>query len=123
MSPENYARFDFLVNMATSPAPETVAGAYQYMYPLFQEAYVGLGYPDGYFNDRLVEVIDHLLSTPAPAEPILLVQPRVYYEYADPKLEALSGGQKLLLRMGSTNAAKVRQMLQALRVLIVGVRP
>jgi len=122
MSPENYTRFDFFVNMATSPAPETVADAYRHMYPLFQEAYVGLGYPDGYFNDRLVEVIDHLLKTPEPAEPIFLVQPRVYYEFADPKLEALSGGQKLLIRMGSENAAKIRQMLQALRGLI-GVRP
>jgi hypothetical protein len=115
MSPDNYVRFDFLVNLFTSPAPATLAATYRRLYPLVQEAYTGLGYPDGYFNDRLIEVIDHLLSTPKPAEPIRLVQPRVFYQFADPQLEALSGGQKLLLRMGSTNAAKLRKLLQELR--------
>ena len=80
-----------------------------------QEAYTGLGYPDGYFNDRLIAVIDHLLSTPAPDEPVRLIRPRVYYQYANPQLEALSGGQKLLLRMGSANAAKLRKLLQEIR--------
>jgi len=118
-SPENYARFDFLITMATHPAPATLIDAYKHLYPLFQETYIGMGYPDGYFNDRLVEIIDHLLSTPQPAEPILLVQPRVYYQFADPKLEALSGGQKLLIRMGPANAAKLRPLLQAIRQGIV----
>ena len=115
MSLENYARFDFPVNLLTTPAPSTLAAAYRRLYPLVQQAYTGLGYPDGYFNDRLIEVIDHLLSTPEPGEPVRLVRPRVYYQYADPQLEALSGGQKLLLRMGSANADKVRKLLQELR--------
>jgi hypothetical protein len=119
LSPDNYARYDFLVNLATSPAPETIAAAYRRMYPLYQEAYIELGYPDGYFNDRLVTIIDLLLSTPEPAEPIRLVRPHVLYKFADPELEALSGGQKLLIRMGGDNAAKIRQMLQAFRQLIV----
>jgi hypothetical protein len=118
-STENYQRYDFLVDLVTSPDPETIAAAYREMYPLLQEAYVGLGYPDGYFNDRLVAVIDHLLSTPEPADPILLVRPHVLYKYADPKLEALSGGQKQLLRMGNANSTKLRQALRAFRQLIV----
>jgi hypothetical protein len=66
-----------------------------------------------------VTIIDLLLSTPEPAEPIRLVRPLVLYKFADPELEALSGGQKLLIRMGDDNAAKIRQMLQAFRQLIV----
>ena len=115
MSPENYVRFDFPVTLLTTPAPATLAAAYRRLYPLMQEAYTGLGYPDGYFNDRLIAVIDHLLSTPAPDEPVRLIRPRVYYQYANPQLEALSGGQKLLLRMGSANAAKLRKLLQEIR--------
>ncbi len=59
-----------------------------------------------------------LLVTPKPAEPIRLVRPHVLYEFADPELEGLSSGQKLLLRMGGENAARVKQVLQNLRTLI-----
>ena len=65
-------------------------------------------------------VIDHLLATPQPPEPLALVRPKVFWEYADPELEALSAGQKLLLRMGHENAALVRARLRELRALIVG---
>jgi hypothetical protein len=88
---------------------------------LFQDAYVALGYPDGYFNDRLVEVIDHLLETPEVNDPIELVRPHVLYEYSDPNLEALSSGQKLLLRMGSDNAARIKGTLRELRVLVTAM--
>ena len=37
---------------------------YVRLYPLFQSAYRELGYPDGYFNDRLVFAIDDLLAAP-----------------------------------------------------------
>jgi hypothetical protein len=109
INPDNYRRYDLLVNLATSVSADHVAATYRRFYPLLQEAYVNLGYPDGYFNDRVVETIDHLLDTPHPTEPLALVRPHVLYEYADPRLEALSSGQKLLLRMGSDNAARVRQ--------------
>ena len=118
-SPENYQRYDDLVGIATSANAETIAAVYRQMYPLLQETYLGLGYPDGYFNDRLIEIIDLMLSTPEPAEPVVLVRPHVLYEYADPNLERLSGGQKLLLRMGTANAAKLKQALQTFRQQIV----
>lgn len=78
-----------------------------------------LGYPNGYFNDRVVEVIDHLLATPQPDEPVRLVRPHVLYEFADPELEALSSGQKLMLRVGSRHAATIEHVLQDLRSQLV----
>ncbi len=69
----------------------------------FSRSYEDLGYPGQYFNDRLVEVIDHLLQTPDLRGPIELKQGRVFYEYADPALESRSAGQKLLMRMGGDN--------------------
>jgi hypothetical protein len=118
LSPDNFQRYDLLVNLLTGADLDVVAEMYRRFYPLFQESYVRLGYPNGYFNDRVVEVIDHLLDTHEPAEPIQLVQPHVLYEFADPELEALSSGQKLLLRTGSEHAARIKSALGDLRVLI-----
>ena len=118
LAPDNFRRYDFLVNMMTGADIDTVVDAYRRYYPLFQEAYVALGYPDAYFNDRVVEVIDHLLATPQPDTPIRLVRPHVLYEFADAELEALSSGQKLLLRLGPDNGVRVREALRALRARI-----
>jgi hypothetical protein len=60
-------------------------------------------------------VIDHLLATPEVAGPIKLTQPGVFYQYADPSIEERSSGQKLLIRLGSNNAAVVKDKLRALR--------
>jgi hypothetical protein len=92
-----------------------LADVYRRFYPLFQSAYVDLGYPDGYFNDRLVEVIDHLLETPEISDPVSLTRPHVLYEFADPELEGLSSGQKLLLRMGAEHRSRVKQALREFR--------
>ena len=96
-----------------------LAALYTQYYPLFQAAYRDLGYPDGYFNDRLVDVIDHLLATPEPAAPLTLLQPGVLYEFANPDLQARSAGQKALLRMGPDNARVVKAKLRELRAALV----
>ncbi len=118
MSPENFARYSPLVDMASGADLDAVVATYRRFYPLFQESYERLGYPNAYFNDRLVEVIDHLLLTPQPDGTLRLVRPHVLYEFADAELEALSSGQKLLLRMGPDNAATVKQILRDLRTHI-----
>jgi len=84
-------------------------------YDVFQKAYRDLGYPNGYFNDRLVDVIDHLLAAPDAAGPAALVQPRILYEYANPDFEARSAGQKAMLRLGPENEAAAKAKLRELR--------
>jgi hypothetical protein len=118
LSPENYARYDTLVDMATGAELDELVASYRRFYPLLQEAFAQLGYPDGYFNDRVVAVIDHLLATPEPEQPVRLVQPHVLYEFADPQLEALSGGQKLLIRMGPDHMSRVKAVLSDFRARI-----
>jgi hypothetical protein len=88
---------------------------YRRYYPLFQAAYEGLGYPNGYFNDRLVEVLDHLMATPDIRGDIVLVRPNVLYEYADEKLARLSSGQKLLIRIGPAHREAVLQVIRVFR--------
>ena len=118
LSDANYARYETVVKLAQSADAEQVAALYRRFYPLFQEAYADLGYPDGYFNDRLVEVIDHLLATPEVQGPIRLTQPGVFYEFADPTLEERSAGQKLLIRMGPENATVIKTKLRELRAAV-----
>ena len=115
LSAENHARYTPVVNLLRNVEAAQLASLYRRYYPLLQEAYADLGYPDGYFNDRLVEVIDHLLATPEIDGPIHLTRPSVYYQFADPALEERSEGQKLLLRMGSGNAALIKDKLRELR--------
>jgi hypothetical protein len=115
----NAARYAAAIAALRALDMRTVSGLYQRYYPLFQRAYEDLGYPHAYFNDRLVAVIDDLLATPQPPAPLALVRPKVFWEYADPELEARSAGQKLLLRMGRENGAVVRARLRELRALIV----
>ena len=74
------------------------------------------------FNDRLVEAIDDLLAAPAVTGPLKLTQPKVLYEFADARLEQRSAGQKIMLRMGSDNAARVKAKLAQFRREIVGPR-
>ncbi len=118
LNPESYERFNLLVSLVVTADPEVVTETYRRYYPLFQESYQRLGYPNAYFNDRVVEVIDHLLLTPEPDDPIRLVRPHVLYEFADAELEALSSGQKLLLRMGSEHTQEIKQVLREFRELI-----
>jgi Protein of unknown function (DUF3014) len=115
LSPDNAARYEPFIKILKNADMEQVSTLYKRYYPLFQQAYVDLGYPDGYFNDRLVEVIDHLLAAPDVAGPIKLTQPGVFYQYADPSLEERSAGQKLMIRLGSENAATVKAKLKELR--------
>jgi hypothetical protein len=114
----NAARYTPYVRALDAVDAGTLVAIYIRFYPLFQQAYRDLGYPKGYFNDRLVEVLDLMVAAPEPAGPIALVQEKVMYEFADPKLESLPVGQKMLLRMGPENAKKVKAKLGEIRALV-----
>ena len=120
IAPDNSARYAPVVALVHAIDTKQLVAIYVRFYPLFQQAYRELGYPDGYFNDRLVAVIDHLIATPDVKPPIALVQPKVLYQYADPDLEALSAGQKAMIRVGSDNAAVLKAKLREIRYRVAG---
>lgn len=120
ISEDNRARYAPYVALVDAVDIRYLTALYARFYPLFQQAYQELGYPQGYFNDRLVAVLDHLLATPEPAGPLRVVQPKVLYQFADPELERLSAGQKILVRMGPDNAARVKARLRELRRRVAG---
>ena len=126
---DNAARYTPLVLLAEGTDTARVAQLYRRMYPLLQRAYEELGYPKRYFNDRLVEVIDTLLATPEVEYPVRLrlvevkgpipsERPWVRYEYADPALESLTAGQKILVRAGPVNARRLKAKLAEFRAQV-----
>jgi hypothetical protein len=113
---------------------QTTVALYKRIYPSLQEAYEQLGYPRGYFNDRLVQVLDLLLATPesdAPLQvrlpviegPVKPARPWVLYEFVDPSLESLTSGQKIVLRMGSINERRIKARLAEIRRLVTASSP
>ena len=115
LDPTNYRRYTPYVRVLEAAPASTVVSLYVQTYPLFQRAYDELGYGSGYFNDRLIEAIDDLLAAPEISAPIELMQPKVFYEFADPDLETRSAGQKMLIRMGAENARRVKAKLLEIR--------
>jgi hypothetical protein len=126
LDPANDRRYEPLLRVMESADSGKLVALYVRFYPLFQQAYEELGYPKRHFNDRLIEVIDHLLATPELKGPIRLVPPDVkgpvklerpweMYRFADPALEARSAGQKILIRMGAGNAGVVKAKLRDIR--------
>jgi len=123
LDPTNFERYKPLVQMVRTLDTKQLVATYRQHYKLFQEAYESLGHPPQYFNDRVIEVIDHLLATPDLQGPITLAQPNVQFEYADPKIESRSAGQKALMRIGTENAKVVKDKLRELRAALIEQAP
>lgn len=124
--PDNQRRYTPLVQMIDAVDTAQAVALYRRLYPLFQQAYEELGFPGRYFNDRLVQVLDHLIATPVPGAPpaVTLVQvkgevpstrPWVRYEFADPALESMSAGRKMLVRMGPEHQRRLQAKLRDIR--------
>jgi hypothetical protein len=125
ISPRNAERYAPFVRFADGIDAQRAVALYQRLYPLLQAAYEDLGAPGKYLNDRVVEVIDNLLATPQVAGPVRVKRVGAdagagagLYLYEDSALESATAGQKILLRMGPDNAAKLKAKLTELRALI-----
>ena len=119
----NAARYAPYVRIFEALDVRALAQRYVHSYPLFQRAYAELGFPGRQFHDRLLEAIDDLLEAPEVSAPVKLVRPKVVYKFADPELESLSAGQKVMIRMGPDNAAKVKAKLRELRRALAARSP
>jgi hypothetical protein len=116
---DNAQRYAPYVRALESLDTRAAVDRFRKSYPLLQQAYAELGYPNRNFNDRVVEAIDDMLAAPELPSPPELAQPKVFYQYVDPALESRSAGQKLMMRMGAANAAKVKAKLRELGAELV----
>jgi DUF3014 family protein len=131
---DNSARYTPFVLLVETVDVGRAVSLYKRMYPLLQQAYEELGFPKRYFNDRLVEVIDVLLATPAADYPLAVqlvevkgpipsLRPWVRYEFVDSSLESLTAGQKILLRVGPVNQRRLKSKLAEIRQAIAKTAP
>jgi hypothetical protein len=118
LDPVNYQRFNSYAEMVEAIDVEQLIDNYHEMYPLFQQSYEELGYSDGNFTQRLLEVIDEMLATPEPDPPVRLIKTEAVFQFRDPQLERLSAGQKALIRMGPDNASRIKAKLVELRAAL-----
>ena len=118
VDPVNYQRYTPYVEMLEAVDAQQAVAEFRSNQPLFEEAFAQLGYKDGDFEQRLRAVIDELLATPEVSPPVRLIKPEAYYLFADKDLESLSAGQKMLIRMGPENAARVKSKLTEIRAAL-----
>jgi hypothetical protein len=131
IAPRNFERYAPFVGFAAEIDARRAVALYVRVYPLLQQAYEDLGYPGKYLNDRVVEMLDNLLATPALAVPPVVKRFAAdggppgggLYVYDDPALESRSAGQKILLRMGPKNAAVLGAKLREIRAQLVARPP
>ena len=123
IDPRSYDRFSRIEEAAVSIDARTAGRLYQSFKPLLQTAYDELGNQEPI--DRAVErAIITLLQVPAIDGDIRVDQTGegIGYEYADEKLEALTGAQKQLLRMGTKNIRIIQSQLRTFGMAI-GIPP
>ncbi len=112
---DGYHRFDTSVDVAISVDPQRAAALLRTLSPLLVESLKELGVTDPDPAAAMREGIELVLATPDVEGNIELVQPKVYYLFADPKLEALKPLQKQLLRMGPQNLARIKSYLMQIK--------
>lgn len=119
INPASYQRYDGLVQTVTSIDASRVAQIYKTIRPRLNEAYRGMGHPEGDVDAAIQRAIDIMLDTPVVKDPIALTEGAAGgWAYADEDLEDLTPTQKQLLRMGPVHADAVKVWLRALREAI-----
>jgi hypothetical protein len=111
LDPDGYHRYDSFVDTAIGVDPERAATLLRTLSPLLVESLKELGAKDSDPTTAMREGIEQILATPDLDGEVELIQPKVYYQFADPNLESLKPLQKQLLRMGPQNLARIKGYL------------
>jgi len=114
LSQSNYSRYDLAVDTLTDIDTSSAATWFRRYEPLFDMAYAELGESTQTARGSIKAGIRVLLDATYPEEPPALIQPAVFYKYADPALERQPDSVKVLIRMGPENRLRVLNWLQEL---------
>mgnify|MGYP001816967338 CR=1 FL=1 len=111
----SYRRYRLMTDVFSSFDTAAAASLYRRFRPELESIYREVGWASDDFDSRLHQAIDHLLEVSVPAGPIEVEQRAIVYAYADDEFENLTESQKLLLRLGADNAARIQQTLREFR--------
>ncbi|MCK4835692.1 MAG: DUF3014 domain-containing protein [Candidatus Aminicenantes bacterium] len=109
LDPENYRRYDLLINIFVSLDTGALMVLYDKLRPLLEEAYKELGYPEKQFNDTLLQALRVVMDTPIIQSPVSLEKQVITYSFKDPRLEALTPAQKQIFRTGPENIRRIKK--------------
>jgi hypothetical protein len=115
IAPGSYRRYRLVADVFTSFDTDGAAELYRTFRPQLEAIYQEVGWASDDFDSRLREAVDHLLEVDVPSGQIEVEQRAIVYAYAEDDLEGLTGAQKQMLRMGSSNATRVQTKLAELR--------
>jgi hypothetical protein len=119
IDPASYRRYDGLVQTVTSIDASNVARIYKTIRPRLNEAYRGMGHPNGDVDQAVQQAIELLLETPAVKDPVAIVEGGAFgWIYANDDLEGLEPTQKQLIRMGPAHADALKVWLRALQAAL-----
>jgi DUF3014 family protein len=114
----SYRRYDEYADAVGALDAEGTARLYATLKPRIQDAYRELGYPDGDFDRAMERALVELLNTPDIDGDVMLTPKSVSWEFAEPKLQSLSGAQRQFLRMGPRNMRIVKDKLREIAPLL-----
>lgn len=118
---KNFARYEPYVHALALLDTDAAINLYKRYYPLLEEAFRELGLKKKNFHSVMIGAIDNLLAAPDVQGDLLLLRPKVFYQYADPALEKLPQTHKLMIRMGPENSRSVKASLRQLRAKLIKV--
>jgi hypothetical protein len=122
IAPESYARYDALASAIAALDATAVARVYHTLSPRLDEARHELADSEQSIDEAVAAALTRLIETPIPQEPVAVHGQAGMYFFADRRLEALSPAQKLLLRSGPDNAARIQAKLREV-ARALGVTP
>jgi hypothetical protein len=117
IDPASYARYDDLAAAVGTVDAQAAARVYATLKPRIEEAHRELGSQEP-FDATLEQAIVRLVQTPGAIDPRVTAKGAEGFQYTDERLESLTDSQKLLLRMGPSNAQIVRNKLKEIGVAL-----
>lgn len=119
LDPASHARFDAFADAVASVDAAALSTAWRELHPILEWTYRALGYPDASLDQVAAKALRRVAAAPVVEGELALVEGKgALFLLADPKLEALGGVEKQLLRMGPRNTrllqAKARELEAAL---------
>ena len=111
----SYTRYTPYVDTLESMEVSELLSIYDIYKADIDERFAEISRPGARFDDALIDAINELLDTPEVPMPIEVFSESVVYKYKDPRIEALSGPQKQLLRTGPDNMRRIKDVLRTLK--------
>ena len=116
LDPASYQRYTPLVNSIVSANTDQLLAFYVRLRPLFQTAYLELGYPEGHIDGVLLKALQNIQAAPVLDGEVRLIRPKVMYQFQDQKLEKRSALDKQLFRLGPENMRALQQKAKELEL-------